>query len=116
MTITKDGITCTGLNPHNHYTISAKVVPTPKTNINYIHDLQLAGLIMAFASLLLAIILASDLSFLKKQLIAFFVTIACIIIIAIIGPKMQPIMIIMVSLTMAEAFNYHQLNILKKST
>lgn len=33
MTITKDGITCTGLNPHGHYTISTKVVKTPKINI-----------------------------------------------------------------------------------
>lgn len=116
MTITKDGITCTGLNPHGHYTISAKVVKTPKTNISYTHLCQLTGLVIVFAFVLLLITMIWEKSAQEVQLAAFFSMISSFVSIAIVGSRVLPIMIIMFSLTIIETINYHQLKNLQKST
>lgn len=120
MTITKDGITCTGLNPRDHYTISAKVVPTPKTNISYTHLCQLVSSMVVFAFVLLLILMITAAwgrsSVQKIQFAVFFLTINSFVSIAIGGPRTLSIMTIMFSLPIAETINYHQLKNLQKST
>lgn len=116
MTITRDFVMCTGLNPHDHYTISAKVVKTLKTNISYIHTCQLINLMVVLAFVLLLVTLIWGRSPQEIQFAAFFLTVSTLISIAIIGPGAPPIMTIMLSLTVAETINYHQLKNLQKST
>lgn len=120
MTITRDFVTCTGLNPRDHYTISAKVVPTPKANINYTHLCQLASLMVLFAFVLLLIAIVYAISWGRSaqeiQFAVFFLTVSSFVSIAIGGPRTLSIMTIMFSLPIAETINYHQLKNLQKST
>lgn len=116
MTITRDFITCTGLNPHNHYTISAKVVPTPKANINYLHECWLVGIAMALAIVLLLITIVSDATAQEIQIATFFLAFSCFVSIAAIGPKIQLIVSLIISLAISETLNYYELITLKKST
>lgn len=116
MTITRDFVTCIGLNPHDHYTISAKVVKTPKTNISYIHTCQLINLMVVLAFVLLLVTLIWERSPQEIQFAAFFLTINSFVSIAIGGPRTLSIMTIMFSLPIAETINYHQLKNLQKST
>lgn len=120
MTITRDFITCTGLNPRDHYTIGAKVVPTPKTNISYTHLCQLANLMVIFAFVLLLIAIVYAISWGRSaqgiQFAVFFLTVSSFVSITIGGPRTLSIMTIMFSLPIAETINYHQLKNLQKST